>query len=104
VNTYRPERLHWHVNEPNRMLMAAKVASMNVVSAPKPWTTGMTGVSLGRDPRRAGNGSASMLAIISSVTVKASVSVSSLGGTPPPGDTPDPDPDAPEPPAGTTTG
>src|SRR5580704_7571444 len=51
--------------------MAANTASMNVVSAPNPWTTGMRGTSLSRG--RAGNGSSSMLAIISSVTFKVSV-------------------------------
>ena len=45
---------------------------MNVVSAPNPWTTGMRGTSLSRG--RAGNGSSSMLAIISSVIFKVSVS------------------------------
>src|SRR5580704_7664549 len=53
--------------------MAANTASMNVVSAPNPWTTGMRGPSLGRGRGRAGNGSSSMLAIISSVIFKVSV-------------------------------
>ena len=39
---------------PNLVLMVARTTSMNVVSAPKPWSTGMSGTSGGR--RRAGNG------------------------------------------------
>jgi hypothetical protein len=51
---------------------------MNVVSAPKPWATGIRGTSLSRGRRRDGNGSASRLAIISSV-----ISVLSVGTIPP---------------------
>jgi len=45
---------------------------MNVVSAAKPWATGTSPASLSRGRRGAGNGSASRLAIISSVTVPSS--------------------------------
>ncbi len=78
---------------------------MNVVSAAKPWATGMSPASLGRGRRAAGNGSASSPAIISSVTMPA-------GGTPPPdppaaGGEPSPDPPggpSGDPPGGTATG
>ncbi len=71
---------------------------MNVVSAAKPWATGMSPASLGRGRRAAGNGSASSAAIISSVTMPA-------GGTTPP-DPPGGSPGGPpgDPPGGTTTG
>src|SRR5207237_10886356 len=55
-----------------RALMAASTASMNVASAAKPWTTGTSPANLSRGRREAGNGSASRLAIISSVTVPSS--------------------------------
>src|SRR5436189_5004703 len=55
-----------------RAPMAASTANMNVVSAAKPWTTGTSPASLSRGRREAGNGSASRLAIISSVTVPSS--------------------------------
>src|SRR6516225_1929156 len=45
---------------------------MNVVSAAKPWATGTSPAILSPGRRGAGNGSASRLAIISSVTVPAS--------------------------------
>src|ERR1700746_2486674 len=45
---------------------------MNVVSAAKPWATGTSPAILSRGRREAGNGSASRLAIISSVTVPSS--------------------------------
>src|SRR5437773_913110 len=55
-----------------RALMAASTANMNVVSAANPWATGTSPASLSRGRREAGNGSASRLAIISSVTVPSS--------------------------------
>jgi hypothetical protein len=45
---------------------------MNVASAAKPWATGTSPASLSRGRREAGNGSASRLAIFSSVMVPSS--------------------------------
>jgi hypothetical protein len=52
--------------------MAASTVSKNVASAVMPWATGTSPASLGRGRSGAGNGSASRLAIISSVTVPSS--------------------------------
>src|SRR5579862_7369962 len=59
--------------------MAASTASMNVVSAAKPWATGTSPASLSRGLREAGNGSASSSAIISSVTVPGSAAPVAFG-------------------------
>src|SRR6201995_2248862 len=58
--------------------MAASTASMNVVSAANPWATGTSPASLSRGRREAGNGSASMSAIILSVATPSSAG----GGAP----------------------